>query len=433
MRDYVLTAVIFGLLPFVFKRPWLGVLMWTWIGVMNPHRLTWGFAYSFPFAAIVGVVTLVSLLVSKEPKRFPVMPVTVMLILLVVWENVTYPFGINLTNEPYVQWDKVMKIHLFTAVMLLVMQTEQRIRWLVWVAALSIAFYGIKGGLFTLTTGGGGMVLGPDGSFISGNTEISLAITMAMPLLWFLQAQSKRRVVRVGLIAGIALCAVAVLGSYSRGGLLAVAAMGGFLWLKSRNKVVIGILMLALIPLMLGFMPEKWFSRMNTISTYEQDGSAMGRVNAWHYAFNLAKDRPLIGGGMRAFTDEGFAIWAPNPTDVHDAHSIWFQMLGEQGFIGFGFFLSFQLLAWGLAKDIVRRCKPRDDLRWAADLAAMVQVSLIGYWVGGSFLGLAYWDFPYVLVGILVLTKLVIDKQLTVEGQGVGSRSDSSLGLGQNV
>lgn len=432
MRDYGLTAFIGILLPFVFKRPWLGVLLWTWIGMMSPHRLTWGFAYSMPFAAVVGVVTLIAVLMSKEPKRFPFTPVTVTLLLLVLWMNITSLFAIDDTGYTYVQWDKVMKIQLFLAVTMLVMTTIERVEWLVWVATLSIAFFGVKGGLFTLTSGGGSMVLGPSGSFIEGNTEISLAITMAVPLLRYLQMQSSNRLLRWGLGIAMVLCAVAVLGSYSRGGLLAVAAMGGFLWLKSRNKVVTGIAFAMLIPVLLTAMPEKWFERMSTIKTYEQDGSAMGRINAWQMAFNLAKDRPLTGGGFGAFTDEAFLRWAPNPGDVHDAHSIWFQMLGEQGFVGLGLFVLFWILSWRLAKGIIRDSRTHPDRRWAADLAAMIQVSMIGYWVGGSFLGLGYWDMPYVLVVILVMTRLVIDKQPQVANADA-SLSPRGVGAGNGT
>jgi putative inorganic carbon (hco3(-)) transporter len=412
VRDIIVTAIIFGLLPFVFKRPWLGVLLWTWIGMMSPHRLTWGFAYSMQFAAIVGVATLIALLMSKEPKRFPMTPVTVTLIILVLWMNVTYLFAINTTNYPYVQWDKVMKIQLFLVVTMLIMTTAERINWLVWVATMSIAFFGIKGGIFTLTSGGGSMVLGPEGSFIEGNTEISLAITMSIPMLRYLQLQATSRWLRWGLGAGMVSCAIAVLGSYSRGGLLAIAAMGGFLWLKSRNKLVIGFAMILLVPLFLNFMPDKWFDKMNTIGTYQQDSSAMGRINAWHMAFNLAKDRPLTGGGFGAFTDEAFVRWAPNPVDVHDAHSIWFQMMGEQGFVGLGLFVLFWIFSWRLAGGIIKSCRGQDKLRWASDLAAMIQVSIIGYCTGGSFLGLAYWDMPYVLVTILVMTRIVVDNEL---------------------
>lgn len=411
MRDLVLTGIIFGLLPFVFKRPWLGVLLWTWIGMMNPHRLTWGFAYSMPFAAIVGAVTLLAFMFSREPKRFPVTPVTMTLLFLVLWMNVSFLFGINPIAHQYGQWDKVMKVQFFIVITLMVMNSEERIKWLVWVATMSVAFFGIKGGVFTLTSGAGSMVLGPTGSFIEGNTEISLAITVVIPMMFYLLSQSDKWWIRWGLGLGMALCAVAVIGSYSRGGLLAIAAMGGFLWLKSRNKVIIGIALILLVPLLLGIMPEKWFDKMATIGTYQQDGSAMGRINAWQFAFNLAKDRPLTGGGFRAFTDQAFAIWAPNPTDVHDAHSIWFQMLGEHGFVGLGLFMLLWLFAWRLASGIIKDCKNKENLRWASDLAAMIQVSFIGYFVGGSFLGLAYWDMPYVLLSILVLTKVTVEKQ----------------------
>lgn len=413
MRDIALTTFIFGCLPFVFGRPWLGVLLWTWIGMMSPHRLTWSFAFSMPFAVIVGLVTMLAFLVSKEPKKYPFTPVTVTLILFIFWMNISAVFALP-ANGSYVwtQWDKVMKIHLFLAVTMMIMYTAERIRWLIWVATFSIAFYGIKGGIFTLTTGGGSMVLGPDGSFIGGNTEISLAITMTMPLLRYLQLQTGSRWIRWGLWICMALCAVAVLGSQSRGGMLALAAMAGFLWLKSHNKFVLGIGLVLLGAAMLSFMPEKWFERMGTISSYEQDSSAMGRINAWMFAFNLAKDRPLTGGGFGAATEESFARWAPDPLDVHDMHSIWFQILGEQGFVGLGLFMLLWILTWRLAAGIVKSCRGRGDLRWAGNLAAMIQVSYIGYWVGGSFLGLAYWDLPYVLMAALVLARVVVDRQL---------------------
>jgi probable O-glycosylation ligase (exosortase A-associated) len=277
---------------------------------------------------------------------------------------------------------------------------------------MSIAFYGIKGGVFTIATGGGSMVLGPESSFIEGNTEISAAITVVLPLMFFLLMQSRSRLVRWGLGLGMALCAVAVIGSYSRGGLLAVAAMGAFLWLKSRKKVVIGIGILLFVPILLGFMPDKWFDKMASIGNYQQDGSALGRINAWHFAFNLAVVRPLTGGGFGAFTPEAFAIWAPNPTDVHDAHSIWFLMLGDHGFVGLGLFILLWLLTWRLAGSIIKSCRGRKDLLWVSDLAAMIQVCFVGYWVGGSFLSLAYWDMPYVLLGVLVLCKRLVDKEL---------------------
>jgi hypothetical protein len=42
----------------------------------------------------------------------------------------------------------------------------------------------------------------------------------------------------------------------------------------------------------------------------------------------------------------------------------------------------------------------------------MTQAALIAYFVGGSFLGLAYWDYPYILVVVLVATRVVVETRL---------------------
>ena len=52
MRDIIVTLAVFGTLPFIFWRPWIGILVWCWLGYMNPHRLAWGFSTSMPFALI---------------------------------------------------------------------------------------------------------------------------------------------------------------------------------------------------------------------------------------------------------------------------------------------------------------------------------------------------------------------------------------------
>ena len=78
---------------------------------------------------------------------------------------------------------------------------------------------------------------------------------------------------------------------------------------------------------------------MDTIATYDQDSSAMGRINAWWMAWNLASSQ-FVCGGYEIYNPTIFSMYAPNPFDVHAAHSIYFQILGEQGFIGLFLYLS---------------------------------------------------------------------------------------------
>lgn len=422
MRSLILFALLFAAIPFVFGRPWLGGLLWTWLGMMNPQRLTFGSAYDFPFSMIVAIVTVLALLFSRTPKRFPVTLVTVILITFVIWMTVTTLFALN-PAYAWPQWQKVAKIQVMILVLMMVLQTPRHFNLLVWVIVLSLGFYGVKGGLFTILSGGKFMVLGPESSFIEGNTEISLALIMTLPLMHYLQLISTNKWVRHGLGAAMLLSAFAFIGSYSRGALLAGAAMAAFLWLKSRNKMMIGLLLVVATPLILLSMPDKWHDRMATIKTYEQDSSAMGRINAWYFARNVANDSPLVGGGFEIWEPQFFAKYAPNPADVHAAHSIYFAVLGEHGYVGLILFLGLWFFTWRTGSWIIRNTGQREDIKWASDMARMIQASLVGYFVGGAFLSLAYFDLPYNMLALLVLVRLHVEKVLAAEAAPMSGRS----------
>jgi probable O-glycosylation ligase (exosortase A-associated) len=163
------------------------------------------------------------------------------------------------------------------------------------------------------------------------------------------------------------------------------------------------------VPPALLMMPETWWERMGTIQNYEEDRSAMGRINAWRFATNLALERPT-GGGFETFRAQWFRLYAPIPGDVHDAHSIWFEVLGEHGFVGLGLFLALGFMTWRRAGGIVRLARDRPDLAWASDLARMIQVSLVAYASAGSFLGLAYFDLYYHLIAVTVIVAALVKK-----------------------
>jgi putative inorganic carbon (HCO3(-)) transporter len=414
LRDIVLTVFVFSLLPVALVRPDVGILLWTWFGLMNPHKMTWDFAYDFQYAVIIGAVTIVSILFSREPKRLPLSAPVIALMMWVLWMTVT-TFAFSLWPEfAMPQWEKVIKIQLFIFLTMMVMQSEKRIRALVLVATLSIAYFGIKGGVYTIGKGGGGMVLGPDGGFISGNTEIATALVVTLPLMRWLQLQTQRRWLKHAATISMVLIGVSVLGSQSRGGFLALAAMSLFLLMKSRAKVVLGVTLAVVAAGMFAFMPDSWHSRMGTIDDYQEDNSAQGRIFAWRFATRVAVDRPLGGGGFEMWERQTYRDYFPEGVELRvlAPHSIWFQTLGEHGFVGFGLFVMFWILTWRTGTRIIKLCRKHAELTWARDLAAMIQAGLMGYFVGGSFLGLAYWDFPYVLAAVLVLTRVVVERQI---------------------
>lgn len=401
MRDLVLAVIVFGLLPFVLKRAHWGVYLSAWLGYMNPHRLCYAFMFTTPVVMIVAVTTMLGMFFSKEKYRMIWTRETILLAVMLVWMGVTTSQAFFF-NDAWDQYIKVIKIQILTLMTLLVLTSRERVHMLVWIIALSIGFFGVKGGIFTIMHGGVYRVMGPDGTFISGNNEIALAISMTVPLMRYLQMQEKRLLFKLGLNAAMFLSAVAAIGSQSRGALVAMVLMGAMLWLKSRNKFMIAILLAATVGVIASIMPQAWYDRMNTIQTYESDRSAMGRINAWWTAYNVARDR-VTGGGFEMFRYPIFKRYAPDPNMVHDVHSIYFEMLGEHGFPGLGMFLLLLGFTWLKCGSIIRRCKNDPDRKWAADLAAMIQVSMVGYGSAGAFLGLAYFDYIYHLVAITVV------------------------------
>jgi probable O-glycosylation ligase (exosortase A-associated) len=415
MRDLLVLLLVCASIPLIIMRPWIGVVVWSWLGYMNPHRLAWGFAYDYPFAQVVAAVTLTSLvaalLMGKEKLRAEGTVALFVWLAFVLWMNVTTLFALT-PEEAVLDWSRAMKIQLISFVTLFIMHGRERLYALVGIIVFSLGFFGVKGGIFAVATGGSYIVWGPPGSFIEGNNELGLALVMTMPLMWYLRLRLRWAFARWALLGAMGITALAVLSTQSRGAFLAICAMGAFLWLKSPKKVWTGLALVVAAPLLFTMMPASWHERMATINTYQEDGSAMGRINAWHFAWNLAKERPLIGGGFDTFTPTLFQRYAPNPEDFHDAHSIYFQVLGEHGFVGLGLFLGLLLSAFATGQGVIRRARGDPELEWAADLAAMVQVSLVGYMVGGAFLGLAYFDLFYHLVAILLLLSFDVNAKL---------------------
>jgi putative inorganic carbon (hco3(-)) transporter len=208
MRDLLLVAIIAGSSPFILRRPYIGVLVYVWLSVMNPHRLTWGFTYGFSFAIIIGAVTLISVLLNmnKDVKPPPMNALMVALILFAAWTGVTTVFSLYPTFD---KWQSLMKTQLIVVLIPMLFHRKEEVRQLLWVIVLSIAYYGTKGGVWILLTGGGEKVWGPEGSYITDNNALAATIVMTIPLMRYLQLTSPHRYVQWGLTAMMMFCGAA--------------------------------------------------------------------------------------------------------------------------------------------------------------------------------------------------------------------------------
>ena len=174
LRDIILGGFIVYCMIRAIKNPWVGILAWTLLSILNPHRFSWRLD-TMPVAAAMVAATLIGLVVTRDKKSFPVTRETIVLMLMMVWFCITLPFSFNVEGS-YEQWIKVMKIDGMLLVALMTLESRKHIMALAWVLAISLGFYGVKGGLFTLVTGGHFRVWGPPGSYIEGNNELALAL-----------------------------------------------------------------------------------------------------------------------------------------------------------------------------------------------------------------------------------------------------------------
>src|SRR5688572_9908526 len=405
IRDILVTAIIFGSLPFCFLRPWIGVLVWSWIGYMNPHRLTWGFAHDMPFALMVAIATVGGLIATKEKYPLPGVREVYLLVLLslVMFLSTLFAFYPEAAWE---QFDKVWKIILMTFVTIILFQDPKKIRALVWVIALSIGFYGLKGGIFTVKTGGVQMVLGPEGSFIAGNTEIGLALNMVLPFLVLLRREATNPWLRHLLSVMFGFTIVAIVGTYSRGAVLGLLVVMTLLFHKIRTKILAIVLLAIAIPVAMSSLPAQWFGRMETIQTYEKDGSAMGRLEAWKVATRMGKDRPLLGFGFRPFSKAMFQRYGYS--GGRDAHSIFFQVLAEHGFTGLILYMGLIISSFLTLRRLKRVSRKDTKLQWVYDFSQMLQASLAAYVVCGAFLSMSYFDLFFHLVAIVIILKKLV-------------------------
>lgn len=428
MRDLLLFSSIVALTLVIPGRPYIGALAWVVFSVMNPHRLTWGAAYNFPFAQVIAILTMASMLFGKSHRGLKGGAAGAVLLIFFVWLSITTAFAFE-SDKAVAYMLRVFKTFLMTGVLLLLLHTKRHVELLIWTLVVSLGFFGVKGGIFTILTGGSFMVNGPPGSVMEGNNSLGVGLVAVIPLMMLLRQQYRNFWIKSGLLVSVGLSAIAVLGTYSRGAFLAIAAMACLLWLRSRQKPMILLMAIAFIAVAVPSMPEQWTARMNTIETYDEDLSARGRLVAWETAYNIAVDRFPVAGGFEWEGPEQSRHYSPVPTMVLVAHSIYFEVIGSQGFIGLALYLLFWLLVWWQCASIRRRTRNVDDLQWAFSTASMIQVSLIGYLVGGAFLNLAFWDLPYYLFAIVGVTRYAVDRQFET---GTARQLSSTPSLRQN-
>ena len=399
------------LLPLCFMDATAAVLIWIWVALVPPAEMVYGTIFPLlPFNKLVVAGAIFAMIAAQGRKDFYRDALVIIITLFTFQVTLSYFLADYTTSNTDVQYDKFWKEVVLFFFIIGFMYNRHRIHQAVLVICISLGFLMVKEGLIFLLTAGGHKIQGT-GS-LGDNNGVALSLLMVIPLVLYCAKYSAEYWVRVAMYSTAGLGLVTVVATYSRGGFVGMLAMGVMLLKNSRYKIRAIIAIGAISLLIFATLPEDYLDRINTIRDASSDNSFEIRLLAWKINYMLALDHPFLGVGPY-----GSLIWEnwsseignavnylfPSPLILRTfvAHSIYFQVLGDTGFVGFLLFIG--LLGTALWKTVqTQKLAKRDpNLEWAGDLARATQISLVVYLVAGAALSLIYFELIYIILAIV--------------------------------
>ena len=409
MRDLIVFLSVMCLMPYAFQRPYIGMLLFSWLAYMRPQDLCWGFARSMRLSFFVSIAMLAGWWANEfGRRRFTHWePRTVMMCLLMALVAISYfqaKVQDSYTSRYFFEYSKIVIIALFTVGQC---DTRQKLRGMFWVIAISLGFFGVKSGLWGLMRGGGQILRGP-GGMLEDNNDFALAIVMNIPLLWYLGISEGKKWVLQATRVAVFLSVVTVLLTHSRGAFLALSFTA--LWIAWRSgKLFRAMMILLFLAALFPFVaPQDVLDRLGSIGDTDES-SANARLTAWATAQEMIKDNPVWGVGMRNFQPrypEYSVVPLGAGSHTYVAHNSYFQIWAESGSLAFIVYLC--LLAsvfWTLGR-VYRQARLRPDLTWAMNYSRMMEATTVGFSVGAFFLNRGHFDLFYHWVALVAALNL---------------------------
>ena len=436
MRDLMIFGMMCLLVPLSLRNGFAAYLLWGWAGLAGINAYVFGFMQSFPFVMFFALVCLGLFVIGKDSEKqaFQVNRTTLLYLLFGVQAVLSASFAYEGHPRNWEIATNILKTILFCLLMPMLVTSRFRIHALVLMIAISTGYHALIDGLKFLLSGGGHLARGV--AKFGDNNHFALVLVMALPLLIYCYRYAANKLVRMGFLAMIPLVILAVVATRSRGGLACLMASGVWLVLTGRRKVagLVGVILAATLVIQLA--PAEWSERMNTIGAAGEDSSFLGRVGAWRISSAIAIGNPLLGGGFHAvevpqtwrnFRDAPSLLGFVNTLDLEGfqgggraAHSIYFETMGDLGFVGFFIFMAILINALVTARTVASMAKaagPRLD--WARDLAEMLTISAIAFVTGGALLSAAYFELPYVLFMLLEVLKIHVRQIARIESDKI--------------
>jgi probable O-glycosylation ligase (exosortase A-associated) len=409
IRDTLVLLTTYGLLPFVPFRPFLGLLLFSWFAYMRPQDLAWHLSAT-NFSDYIVIAMIAGLLFSFSSERWVTWrPQSALMLALLLWVGLSVQTAVlpGASQKRYILFAKMIGISLLSTGLA---RTERRFKQLYWVIAGSLGLLGTKYGLFGLLHGGATISQGP-GGFMMDNNGLALGLVVGMPLVAGIAMAEKNKWLRLGATAATVFTGVAVTFTFSRGGLIALAAVSILLVLRSGRPVlattILALGILAYSQLTSAEFQKKYRERAETIRDFENVKTAQTRMAAWQTAMAVAREYPIFGVGPGNF----MVVYRRfgDPLSVRATHNAFLEWLADSGFPAMIMFIAMLVIT------VLRMAylEFTTKLKWVAAYARAIQISIAGFVVGGMMLDKAYYDLVYHIVALSVCLELAAEEAAT--------------------
>lgn len=441
MRSFIFSALFLAMLPAALRYAHVAAMLWVWIATVSTTHYILGFAQEVPFNKVVVVVALIALVVDRQyrPKlKFDVHSVLLLAFLAVAM--ISYMVALSRTPRVDDLADRMVKVVLLVLFVMATVRTRLQIHSVLIAACMGMGIHGAIEAAKFVASGGNHVLLAP--VTIGDNNHFGLAIMMVIAPLAYLYRYSQALIIKFA-FAVAALCnVVGVIASNSRGALIGLVAVGGAAFFRSQNKLAMALVIAVMAVVGASIAPDRWYDRMSSIKEAEEDTSFLSRIGSWKMNLLVALDRPLTGGGFSAMEDPTvFSLYVPQfqsvnvlinsqvPKRAYAAHSIYFQVLGDTGFVGLVLFVVLLLCAFRNITVARRLAGDREDLKWAKDLALALEFSLVAYAVSGAGLSMAYFEFYYVLITLAAIVRHNVAAEVGAEATKTVARRTVHPGI----
>lgn len=435
--NLAITITILLLIPLALRYPFFGLLIYCWLDVVAPESFFAGtydqyfrFSYSIAIASFIGYL----LFEKANDKLSPKKDLAIWFFVgFFVWTTVTSAFAV-FPETAWDKWTRLAKNVLIIIMLVRMIDTKERAFLFIGTLFTAITFHAIRGTAVTLLTGGGGQaVRGSPGTYLEERNYIAIAFIVAIPLGWFLWKYCKDFKIGKQMSMPIKVMTlmnlVSLVGTHSRGALLGILA-ASLIFLIASNTKIRGLIVIFTIGIIVLFLaPEEWTERMATTKEYQEDYSSMTRILAWKFAWQYALSNPILGGGFGAFR--------MNTEEVEggghrEAHSVYFEVLGEHGFVGIALFLAMILSVLYYSYGAYRRIESVKKGSVLGRLALSNMMLTVGMFTAGAFGILSPFLITYspiVILAALLKLEAIDSKQSGERTPGKSIRQTSLLNL----